>query len=79
MGGTAAHEKIYSEITYQIHVRSLHCLVCHSVSNLTDVMIQTWSTGFGQDFKTEIWAMQYFQADAYLRFDNLWKYNWEQR
>ena len=22
---------------------------------------------------------QYFEADAYLRFDNIWKYNWEQR
>ena len=22
---------------------------------------------------------QYFEAGAYLRFDNFWKYNWEQR
>ena len=40
-------------------------------------LVHTWSTGFGQDFKTEIWPM--FEADAYLRYDNPWKYNWEQR
>ena len=45
-------------------------------------------------FKAEVWFRQgaqglvkilklkfgqYFKADAYLRFDNLWNYNWEQR
>ena len=45
-------------------------------------------------FKAEVWFRQgaqglvkilklkfgqYFEADAYLRFDNIWKYNWEQR
>ena len=39
-------------------------------------LVQTWSTGFGQDFKTEIWPMFW---GWYLRFDILWKYNWEQR
>ena len=30
----------------------------------------------------KIWKLkfcQYFEAGAYLRFDNFWKYNWEQR
>ena len=39
-------------------------------------LVQTWSTGFGKDFKTEIWPMFW---GWYLRFDILWKYNWEQR
>ena len=39
-------------------------------------LVQTWSTGFGQDFKTEIWPMLW---GWYLRFVILWKYNWEQR
>ena len=49
---------------------------------------------FCHSFKAEVWFRhgaqglvkilklkfgQYFEADAYLRFDNLWKYNWEQR
>ena len=128
MGGTAAYDKFYFEITYLSDPSPIITLPCLSISSTLDwwdsdmqkCQLKTfwccyscqccywWGTykrQFGR--KAEVWSRyqgriscnffmlkvgadmehrisklkfgQYFEAYVYLRFENLWKYNWEQR
>ena len=66
------HDSLVEKLKFSQDIKAEFC-----VTFSAEVWFRYGAQGFVKILKLKFG--QYFEAGAVLRFDNLWKYNWEQR